>query len=110
MIIYNVTVSLDPSIRQDWLNWMKTSHIPDVMNTGYFLEHKLCKEVLVNDELTYAIPNTLCKDHETLSEYQQKMAPKLQVEHRQRYEGKFAAFRTFTRDHRIRRRGVRAKK
>ena len=92
MIIYNVTVSLDPSIHQDWLNWMKTSHIPDVMSTGYFIEHKLCK-VLVNDELTYAI-QYLCKDHETLSEYQQKMALKLQDEHRQRYEGKFAAFRT----------------
>ena len=92
MIIYNVTITLESSIHDDWLNWMQTTHIPAVMNTGYFEEYKLCK-VLVNDELTYAI-QYLCKDHNTLEEYQQKLAPKLQQEHRLRYDGKFAAFRT----------------
>ena len=41
MIIYNVTVSLvDQTIHEEWLNWMKTKHIPDVMNTGCFLSNK----------------------------------------------------------------------
>ena len=31
MIIYNVTVSLSPEIEKDWLNWMKSKHIADVM-------------------------------------------------------------------------------
>ncbi len=92
MIIYNVTVSLDASIHHDWLQWMKSEHIPEVMKTGYFLEFKLCK-VLVNDERTYAI-QYFCKNLETLKEYQEKMAPELQAKHRQRYEGKAAAFRT----------------
>ena len=43
MIIYNVTVSIDASIHEDWLEWMKKVHIPEVMQTGYFLENKLCK-------------------------------------------------------------------
>ena len=93
MIIYNVTVSLvDQSIHQDWLKWMKEIHIPEVMDTGYFLDNKICR-LLVEDEITYAIQYT-CKDMETLNAYQEKYAPQLQEEHNKRYRGKFGAFRT----------------
>ena len=69
MIIYNVTVSLvDPTIHEEWLNWMKTKHIPDVMNTGCFLSNKICK-LMVDDEITYAIQYT-CKNLDTLEKYQ----------------------------------------
>ena len=43
MIIYNVTVNIDESIHEEWLLWMKNVHIPDVMETGHFLENKICK-------------------------------------------------------------------
>ena len=39
-IIYNVTVNIDDSVHDEWLEWMQTQHIPDVMSTGYFLEKK----------------------------------------------------------------------
>ena len=53
MIIYNVTVSLvDTTIQEDWLHWMKTKHIPDVMNTGCFLGNKICR-LMVDDEITF---------------------------------------------------------
>jgi hypothetical protein len=92
MILYNVTISLDASIHQDWLDWMKKTHIPEVMNTGYFTDYQMCK-VLVEDEITYAIQYR-CKDMKTLNDYQQNCAPQLQKEHNQRYKGKFGAFRT----------------
>ena len=43
MILYNVTVGIDPAIEQDWLEWMKTVHIPDVMGTGMFVSNKVYK-------------------------------------------------------------------
>ena len=92
MIIYNVTVSLDPVIHDDWLQWMKEVHIPDVMNTGFFSSNKMFR-LLVDDELTYAIQYT-CESQEKLAEYQSKHAPRLQEEHTARYKGKFGAFRT----------------
>lgn len=92
MIIYNVTVSLDPSIHEDWLQWMKETHIPDVMNTNCFIDNKICR-LMVDDEITYAIQYT-CKDEATLEHYQASFAPQLQEEHRARYRGKFGAFRT----------------
>ena len=92
MIIYNVTISLDPSIHKEWLDWMINKHIPDVMDTGYFLENKICK-LLVDDEVTYAI-QYMCKDTNTLEMYQKKCARNLQEEHNEKFRNKFGAFRT----------------
>jgi hypothetical protein len=94
MIVYNVTVSIDPSIENDWLEWMKEVHISEVMATGHFRDSKLCR---VNGEeqggLTYAITYTAFsqKDYD---DYEKNHSPKLQFEHSSRYGGKFAAFRT----------------
>jgi hypothetical protein len=94
MIIYNVTVNIENDVREEWLQWMKTVHIPDVMNTGYFLENKICK-VLVDEEqgTTYSIQYT-CNNMEDLQEYQKLHAPRLQKEVADRYANKFVAFRT----------------
>ena len=92
MIVYNVTVSLEPSIHKDWIKWMKEVHIPDVMNTGLFNSNRICR-VLENDEITYAIQYT-CENENKLNEYQKRYADKLQAEHTNRYKGKFGAFRT----------------
>ena len=43
MIIYNVTVSIDASVEQEWLSWMRSKHIPDVMSTKAFRECKLSR-------------------------------------------------------------------
>jgi len=36
MIIYNVTVSVDNEVHEMWLAWMRNTHLPEVMATGYF--------------------------------------------------------------------------
>jgi hypothetical protein len=43
MIIYNVTVNVDEDVAVEWLQWMKETHIPDVMKTGMFLESRICR-------------------------------------------------------------------
>jgi len=95
MIIYNVTVNIEESVEQEWLQWMKDTHIPDVMKTGMFLSSKMT-HVLVEDQMggkTYSIQYT-CENKETLDEYEQKYAPALQKDHNDKYQGKFVAFRT----------------
>ena len=34
MIIYNVTINIDESAHDQWLNWLKTKHIGEVLATG----------------------------------------------------------------------------
>ncbi len=96
MIIYSVTVNIEDEIHDDWLKWMKEIHIPDVLNTGLFTDHRLSKVISHNPEETGTTYNIQydCKDMKTLHKYQATHAPALQKEHSQRYEGKFVAFRT----------------
>ena len=94
MILYNVTVSIDPSIADEWLEWMRARHIPDVMATGCFVESRISR-VHGEEEggITYAI-TYLSPSQEKIDEYRDTHAPALQKEHSERYAGRFAAFRT----------------
>lgn len=94
MIIYNVTVNIENDVREEWLNWMKTIHMPDVMRTGYFLNSRVCK-VLVDEEqgTTYSFQYT-CANLKDLEEYQRLHSLRLQNEVAKRYANKFVAFRT----------------
>ena len=56
MIIYNVTVSVEESIKADWLNWMKTEHIPEVMACGVFNKAQINRVIAQGDSNnTFAI-------------------------------------------------------
>jgi len=94
MIIYNVTVNIDHDVHDVWLKWMCEIHIPEVMETGMFLDSKMSK-ILAHEEggLSYSI-QYLMKDHATFEKYQTEFSPKLQEKHNKRFQGKFAAFRT----------------
>lgn len=94
MILYNVTVSIDKSIHLVWLDWMKKTHIPDVMKTGCFKE---CRISRVHGEeeggMTFAI-SYIAPTQEKFDEYQKNHADALQNEHSTKFNGKYAAFRT----------------
>ena len=94
MILYNVTVSIDPSAHLEWLDWMRSKHIPAVMETGCFLESRISR-VHGEEEggLTFAI-TYLCPSDEVLQKYEKEHAPALQKDHASKFQGKFAAFRT----------------
>jgi hypothetical protein len=93
-ILYNVTVNIDHEVEEEWLLWMRSTHIPDVMKTGHFLEAKICK-VLAEDQggQTYSI-QYIAPDMRSYKKYVHEESPRLQEEHSAKYEGKFVAFRT----------------
>lgn len=95
MLLYNVTVTIDLNIHEDWLQWMKEIHIPDVMTTGMFLSYRLNKMLgHEHDDAEIYTIQYLVKDMPHLLRYQQEFAPELQLHMRARYEGKYAVFRT----------------
>ncbi len=95
MILYNVTIKINARTEADWLEWMRSVHIPDVMNTGLFESYKLCRLLHNDDEggTSYAI-QYFCENMETFQHYQNNQAPTLQAEHTERYKGQYVAFRT----------------
>ncbi len=94
MILYNVTVSIDPAVESEWLDWMRATHIPDVMATGCFVESRICR-VHGEEEggVTFAI-GYIAPSQDKYDEYVATHSLALQQEHGTRFEGKFAAFRT----------------
>jgi len=91
-----VTVLLKKDIESDWLRWMNEVHIPDVMNTGYFFDWQIHKQLLPEnsiDEITYMI-NYFTRSLDLYQLYTEKEAPRLQNEHNQKFKDKYIASRT----------------
>jgi hypothetical protein len=95
MIIYNVTVNIDNSVHEEWLSWMKSSHIPDLMRTGMFLENRILRVLGDEDSggVTYSVQYTL-ENMEKFRQYEDIYAPAFRGEFNNRYKDKFVAFRT----------------
>ena len=94
MYIYNVTISIDKSVADEWHQWMKTNHIPAVMATGYFIDYKFCSVLFVDDEgATFSTQYTF-KTMGDIEAYQKLEAPRLQEDMKALYDGKYHAFRT----------------
>ena len=95
MIIYNVTINIDHSAHDEWLDWMKNVHIPDVMNTGMFIESKILRLIGDHDSggTTYAIQYT-CTDMAAYEKYRDEFGAGLQKDALDKFGDKFTAFRT----------------
>jgi len=94
MIIYNVTVNVDESIHQEWLNWIKL-HIPQVLATGKFVDAKLTK-VLIDEEMggvTYSVQYK-ATSREALDSYYAHDAERLRSDGLKQFADKMVAFRT----------------
>jgi hypothetical protein len=95
MIIYNVTINIDESVHDQWMNWLKTRHIEEVLATGCFYKAKIIK-VLVEEEMggtTYSI-QYFAENKAKLEEYYTYYAPKLREEGARLFGDKMLAFRT----------------
>lgn len=94
MFIYNVTINIEESAHDEWLDWMKNEHIPDMLSTGKFVKALMTK-VMVEEEMggiTYSIQYTT-DSKETLEKYYKENADELRSKSN-RFAGKFVAFRT----------------
>ena len=94
MIIYNITISVEKEIVQEWLDWMQKKHIPQVMSTGCFFKAQINKVLALDDsEETYAIAYT-CIDKKNFDNYQKNYASLLQKEYLDLYANNTFVFRT----------------
>lgn len=95
MIIYNVTVKVEPGSAESWVKWMKEEHIQDMMNTGLFSDYRLCR-LMEQDEaegVTYVIQYH-CDGIENYQSYINEHALKMRQKGLDKFGSKFAAFRT----------------
>src|SRR5689334_22771848 len=95
MLIYNVTIKVENDIADEWTVWMKQEHMPDLMNTGLFLDSRLCR-LLEQDELegrTY-VAQYFCSSMHEYNTYISDHAPVIREKAFALWGSKFVAFRT----------------
>src|SRR3954470_1566098 len=95
MIIYNVTIKVEATVADQWVQWMKTVHMPDLLKTGLFVDCRLCR-LLEQDEgegVTY-IAQYFCEGMEQYNTYINHHAEIMRNKASKLFAGKFVAFRT----------------
>ncbi len=95
MILYNVTINIEKDVEEEWIQWMKDFHIPNVMATGIFQENKIFKILHETEDNTvnYSI-QYFTDSMEKIETYQTQHAPKLQAEVKGKYRDKLVSFRS----------------
>ncbi len=94
MIIYNVTTIIEEDIHDEYVQYMKQVHMPEVMATGKFDQSSLLRLTEpVNEGITYCA-QYITGDVQKLADYREKYSPKLQADIQQKFANKFVAFRS----------------
>jgi hypothetical protein len=95
MVLYNVTVGIDTTLEEEWLEWMKEKHIPDVMKTGQFDHFKIFKVLNQEQEdtVSYSV-QYFANNIDDVVTYLNDFAPALSEEHRVKFKDRHVAFRT----------------
>lgn len=95
MLLYNITVGIDKEVEIEWLNWMKTEHIPEVMNTNLFYDFKIYKVLHDQDDenISYSV-QYLAQTLDQVTTYFEKFAPAILEKLRLRFKDKHVAFMT----------------
>lgn len=95
MLLYNVTIGIDKEIEQEWIEWIKSKHIPAVMGTGLFVDSRMYK--ILHDEgegtISFSI-QYFAMSINFINEYLQIHAPRIVEEHRQRFVNRHVVFQT----------------
>lgn len=95
MFLYNVTVGIDKDVEQEWLQWIKDEHIPEIMDTGLFEHYKIYKVLHDQDEgsVSYSV-QYFALSIQQVTLYFEKFAPAILEKHRARFMDKHVAFMT----------------
>ena len=95
-LIYSVSVSLGVEDADEWLSWMRDTHLQRVMATDCFTGYRLHKLIAPAEDITLVTFNVQyqCADREAYDRYQREHAPRLQAESKEAFGERAHAFRS----------------
>ncbi|MEM8898734.1 MAG: DUF4286 family protein [Bacteroidota bacterium] len=90
MITYQVSLTIQKEVEKEWLDWMKTVHVPDVIATGLVLSFRILKAQ--GTEQVYIFQYDF-KSQESYDKYQQEHSPALRLDTQNHFPGKYTSER-----------------
>jgi hypothetical protein len=94
--VYAVTLCIDGEIAEEWLEWMRAVHVPEVLRTGCFHHCSIQRDTgpaRADGRVTFVL-EYLAASAARVELYQRDYAPELQRVHSSRYAGRFEASRS----------------
>jgi Domain of unknown function (DUF4286) len=95
MIVYNISIQIDPLIENEWVQWQKQEHIPEIMSSAQFTDYKFYR-LLEQDETEsiFYVMQFFAASESHYKKYIQEYAGNLRQKTFDRWGDKFIAFRT----------------
>jgi hypothetical protein len=95
MIVYNISVKVDSYIEQSWLQWQQDEHIPEILRTTLFLDHKIFKLLGLEEDgsSTYIIQFSV-DGKDNYDEYQLMYAEEMMQKAFTKWGNGFIAYKT----------------
>jgi hypothetical protein len=95
MIVYNVTIKVEHQIADEWLNWLKEEHIPDMKSTGCFFEAVIFRlmDTDESDGITFAVQYHAI-DHNAYKRYLKEFSTALRNKSKEKWQNRIVAFRS----------------
>ena len=95
MFIYNITMKVEPAVLEEWLQWQKEEHIPEIMASGCFTDFRFFRLLDIDDSdgPTYVVQYQANSRNE-YELYILAFAPRLREKAIARWQQRFVAFRT----------------
>lgn len=94
IIIYSETTAVAESVEQNWLEFMKTVHIPSIMETGLFLDYRFVRVPASEGvDVSYNL-QLRCENNEKFNQFKAFHEAGFQSVIAQRYQGNYGSFNT----------------
>ncbi|MEO8854093.1 MAG: DUF4286 family protein [Ginsengibacter sp.] len=95
MFVYNITSKVEHSILNDWLQWQKEIHIPDILATRCFYEHRFYEllEHHEDDGRTFVL-QYLATSKSDYNRYIEIYAPSLNKKSTEKWKDQVFSFKT----------------
>ncbi len=95
MLIYNITVNVENKILDEWMLWQKETHIPEIIETGCFNDHRFYEllEQDTNEGKTFVI-QFYAYSRKDYDRYLENFALQLREKNKEKWNEQVMSFRT----------------
>ncbi|HLT07879.1 MAG TPA: DUF4286 family protein [Cyclobacteriaceae bacterium] len=94
MLLYNVTVNIDLEKEKEYVEWMKETHISEVMATGLFVDSKFFRLLHEAEEGVNFSVQYFAESMDQIQQYQAQHAAGLQQKLKDKFGNHYVVFRS----------------
>ena len=94
MLLYNVTLIVEETVSEEFLNWMEHTYIPSAIEPNLFVSNRLLKVVdSPNEGITFCL-QFVAENREDYQKYIEEVAPQVEAQLNTKFANKFLSFST----------------